>query len=56
MTKNSRYKAALLEADIKAYLCGQMPSSIAMEEAPKIENWSTGVRPRGAGCREGFCF
>jgi hypothetical protein len=48
MTKNSRYKAALLESDIQVYQCGQIPSSIEMEESARLENWSTEVRRRGS--------
>jgi hypothetical protein len=47
MTKNSRYRAELLRSDIQVYECGQMPSSIAMEEAAKLENWSTAYRRHG---------
>jgi hypothetical protein len=46
MTKNSRYRAALL-SDIQVYQCGQIPSSIEMEESAKLENWSTADRRHG---------
>ena len=47
MTKNSRYKAALLESDIQVYECGQMPPSGDLEKAPTLENWEALVRRRG---------
>jgi hypothetical protein len=47
MTKNSRYKAALLESDIQVYECGQMPPSGDLEKAPTLKNWEALVRRRG---------
>ena len=47
MAKNSRYRAELLRSDIQVYECGQIPSSIEMDEAAKLENWSTAVRRDG---------
>jgi len=47
MTKRSKEKAALLASDIKVYECGQMPPAGELEEAPRLERWSTAVRRRG---------
>ena len=33
--------------DIESYLCGEVPSPLAMKRAPRIEGWRVQVRRRG---------
>jgi hypothetical protein len=47
MTKRSNERRRLLESDIQAYECGQMPRAGELEKAPTLENWETLVRRRG---------
>lgn len=47
MTKKSEATRRKLAADIESYLCGQVPSPLALLQAATLENWEAAVRRRG---------
>jgi hypothetical protein len=47
MTKKSEATRGKLAADIESYLCGEVPSPLALLQAATLENWEAAVRRRG---------
>lgn len=43
---NTGFRETLVR-DIECYTCGEQPSPLLMLRAPRIENWSTEIRPIG---------